>query len=78
MGIKAKKERWSLDGLKLEVHKHMSKLGPRKIDTLVVNIFTPPNLTAHQLNGLKKEIKGCPVLRNIQSSTNINVLWTQQ
>ncbi len=77
MGIKAKKERWSLDGLKLEVNKKMSKLGPRKIDTLVVNIFTPSNLTADQLNGLKEEIKDCPVLRNIQSSTNINLLWKQ-
>ena len=78
IGIKAKKETWSLDGLRLEVEKQMSKLGPRKIDTLVVNIFTPSNLTADKLNVLKKEIKECPVLRNIQSSTNINLLWTQQ
>ena len=78
MGIKAKKERWSLDGLRLEVNKQMSKLGPRKIDTLVISIFTPSNLTADQLNVLKKEIKDCPVLRNIQSSLNIDLLWTQQ
>ena len=77
MGIKAKKEKWSLDGLKLEVNKQMSKLGPRKIDTLVVNIFPPSNLTVDQLNGLKNEIKDCPVLRNIQSATNINLQWTQ-
>ena len=78
MGIKAKKERWSLDGLRLEVNKQMSKLGPRKIDTLVISIFTPSNLTADQLNVLKKEIKDCPVLMNIQSSTKIDLLWTQQ
>ena len=78
MGIKAKNERWSLDGLRLEVNKQMSKLAPRKIDTLVISIFTPSNVTADQLNVLKKEIKDCPVLRNIQGSTNINLLWTQQ
>ena len=78
MGIKAKKERWALDGLKLEVHKQMSKLGPRKIDTIVVEIFPPSNLTADQLNVLKGEIKDCPVLKNIQSSTNINLLWTHE
>ena len=78
MGIKAKKEGWSLEGLKLEVDKQMSKLGPRKIETLVINIFSPSNLSADQLNVLKKEIYDCPVLRNIQSSTNINLLWTQQ
>ena len=78
MGIKAKKEKFSLDGLKLEVHKQMSKIGPRKIDTLIINIFTPSNLTAYQLNVLKKEIIDCPVLRNINGSTNINILWTKQ
>ena len=78
MGIKAKKKRWSLDGLKLEVNKKMSKLGPRKIDTLVINILTPSNLTTDELNGLKKEIKDCPVLRNIESSTKIILLWRQQ
>ena len=77
-GYQSEKGKWSLDGLKLEVHKQMSKLGPRKIDTLVMNIFTPSNLTTDQLNGLKKEINDCPVLRNIESSTNINLLWTQQ
>ena len=77
MGIKAKKERWSLDGLKLEVNKQMSKLGPRKIDSLLIHIFTPSNLSTDQLNALKEDIKDCPVLRNIQSSTNINLLWTQ-
>ena len=78
MGIKAKKESWSLDGLKLTVNKKMTKVGPRKIDSLVINIFPPSNLSAYQLDILKKEIIDCPVLRNIQSSTNINVLWTQE
>ena len=78
MGIKAKKESWSLVGLKLDINKQMSKIGPRKIDSLLINIFTPSNLTADQLNGLKKEIKDCPVLINIQSSININLHWTQQ
>ena len=78
MGIRAKKERWSLDGLKLEVDKHMSKSGPRKIDTIIINVFTPSNLTDDKLKILKQEIKDCPVLRNIQSSTNINLLWNQQ
>ena len=75
MGIKAEKERWSLEGLYLEVYKEMSKIGPRKIDNLNINIFTPSNLNAHQLNVLRKEIKDCPVLRNIQCSANINLLW---
>ena len=77
MGIKAKKERWSLEGLKLEVNKQMSKLGPRKIDSLIVKIFTPSNLSTDQLNELKIEVKDCPVLRNIQGSTKINLLWKQ-
>ena len=78
MGIRAKKERWSLDGIKLEVHKNMSNHGPRKIDTLDINIFSPSNLNAHQLNVLKNEIKNCPVFRNIHSSIEINLLWKKK
>ena len=75
MGIRAKKERWSSDGLKLEVGKYMSKSGPRKIDKIMINVFTPSNLRDDKLKILKQEIKDCPVLRNIQSSTKINLLW---
>ena len=78
MGIRAKKESWSLDGLKLEVDKHMSKSGPRKIDTIIIHVLPPSNLSDDKLKILKREIKNCPVLRNIQSSTNINLHWKQQ
>tara|TARA_B100001996_G_scaffold19039_1_gene15542 strand:- start:15 stop:251 length:237 start_codon:yes stop_codon:yes gene_type:complete len=78
MGIRAKKERWSIDSLILEVDKQMSKIGPRKIETLIITIFPPSNLTDNQLNILKKEIKDCPVLRNIQDSIKINLLWKHQ
>ncbi len=78
MGIKARKEKWSIQGIKLEVNKIMSSIGPRKIETLSIQIFTPQNLTNNQLNVLKKEIKDCPVMRTIQGSTNIKFLWTTQ
>jgi len=78
MGIRAKKKRWSIDGLMLEVDKRMSKIGPRKIETLIIHLFPPSNLTNDQLKVLKKEIKCCPVLRNIQGSTKINLIWKHQ
>ena len=78
MGIKARKENWSLKGLKLEVNKKMSSIGPRKIEALSIQIFTPESLTNNQLKVLKKEIKDCPVIRNIQGSTNIKLLWIKQ
>ena len=49
MGIRARKERWSIDGLTLDVDKQMSKIGPRKIETLIIHIFPPSNLTNNQL-----------------------------
>ncbi len=78
IGIKARKENWSLQGLKLEVKKKMSSIGPRKIETISIQIITPENLTNNQLKVFKKEIKNCPVMRNIQDSTNIKLLWTKQ
>ena len=76
--IRAKKEQWSIEGLKLEVDKQMSKHGPRKIDTLIINIDLPSNLADDQLKVLKKEIKDCPVMRNIQCSTKIILLCKHQ
>ena len=56
----------------------MSSIGPRKIETLLIQVLTPENLSNNELKVLKKEIKDCPVLRNIQGSTNIEILWTKQ
>ena len=78
MGIKAKKKKWALEGMKLEVQKKMSHHGQRKIDNLNIRIFTPSNLTNDQLKVIKNEIKNCPVLKNIKDSININLLWTKQ
>ncbi len=78
MGIKARKEEWSLKGLKLEIQKKMSTIGPRQIETLSIHIFTPSTLTNSQLKVFKKEIKNCPVMRTIKGSTNIKLLWKTQ
>ena len=78
MGIKARKEKWSLQGLKLEINKKMSSIGPRKIETLSIQIFIPSNLTNNQLKVFKREIKDCPVMTNIKGSINIKLLWRKQ
>ena len=40
-GINARKEKWSLQCLKLEVNKKMSSIGARKIQILLVKILSP-------------------------------------
>ena len=55
MGIKARKEKWSLKGLKLEVNKKMSAIGPRKIETLSIQIFTPQDSLIINWKYLKKK-----------------------
>ena len=64
-----------MDGLILDVNKQMTKIGPRKIETLIIHIFPPSNLTDNQLKVLKKETRNCPVLRNIEGSIKINLIW---
>jgi len=77
MGIKARKENWPLNDLKLEVNKKMSSMGLRKIETLSIQIFMPSNLSNRQLRVLQNETENCPVTRNIQGSTNIRIIWNK-
>ena len=44
MGIEAKRRRWKLGEIKIDVYKTMTSEGPRKIKTLALEIFMPSEL----------------------------------
>ncbi len=77
MGITAKEKGWKLDEIKLEIDKKMTTKGPRKIESLALQIEMPADLKADQFKALKKAIKDCPVLRSLNNSIQIKVKWSQ-
>ena len=77
MGITAKEKGWELDEITVEIDKKMTTQAPRKIESLLLQIDMPPDLTSEQLEVLQKATKDCPVLRNLYDSIKIKVKWNQ-
>ncbi len=77
MGIAAKEKGWELGEITVEIEKQMTTRGPRKIESLLLQIEMPNNLEPDQLKVLQKATKDCPVLRNLDDSIRINVQWNQ-
>ncbi len=77
MGIAAKEQGWKLDEITVEIDKQMTTQGPRKIESLSLQIEMPPYLKADQLKLLKKATKDCPVLRSLNDSIKIKAKWNQ-
>ncbi len=77
MGIAAKEKGWELNEVRVDVDKKMTTLGPRKIESLLLQIEMPVGLKADQLKVLKKATRECPVLRSLNNSIKIKVKWNQ-
>jgi putative redox protein len=59
MGIYARTKEISLEGLRIEVTKEMSKTPPRKIESLAVEVWMPPGMEKN--SALEHAALTCPV-----------------
>ena len=75
MGIEAKRRGWELDEINIEVYKTMTSEGPRKIKSLILEIFMPPGLDSHKYKVLKSSAEDCPVKLNLEDSVDIEMNW---
>ncbi len=77
MGITAKGKGWKFGEITVVIEKKMTTHGPRKIESLSLQIEMPSDLDSDQLKVLRKATNDCPVLRNLNDSIRINVKWNQ-
>ena len=75
MGIEAKRRDWKLGEIKIDVYKIMALEGPRKIKSLILEIFMPYELDVHRFNILKSTAEDCPVKLNLEDSIDIKLNW---
>ncbi len=73
MGIEAKRRGWELGQIKIDVYKTMTSEGPRKIKTLVLEIFMPTELDFEKYKILQRNAEDCPVKLNLQSYVDIKL-----
>ena len=77
MGIEAKRRGWEIDNIKVDIYKTMTLEGPRKIKSLVLEIFMPSELTSEKYKVLKRVAEDCPVKLNLEGSVDIDLHWHQ-
>ena len=75
MAIEAKRRGWKLGNIKIDVYKTMTSEGPRKIKTLVLEIFMPSDLDSQKYKILQNTAEDCPVKLNLECSIDIKLKW---
>ncbi len=75
MAIEAKRRGWKLGNIKIDVFKTMTSDGPRKIKTLVLEIFMPSDLDYQKYKILQNIAEDCPVKLNLECSIDIKLKW---
>ena len=78
MGIEAKRRGWEIGEIKIDVYKIMTLEGPRKIKSLVLEIFIPSDLDSNRLKVLQNIAEECPVKLNLEDSVVIELNWHQE
>ncbi len=75
MAIEAKRRGWKLGNIKIDVYKTMTAVGPRKIKTLVLEIFMPSDLDSQKYKILQNTVEDSPVKLNLECSIDIKLKW---
>ena len=75
MGIEAKRRGWDLGEIKIDVYKTMTIEGPRKIKSLLLEIFMPSELDSQKYKILQRIVEDCPVKLNLKDSVDIHLNW---
>ena len=75
MAIEAKRRGWKLGNIKIDVYKTMTSEEPRKIQTLVLEIFMPSDLDSQKYKILQNTAEDCPVKLNLECSIDIKLKW---
>ena len=78
MGIEAKRRGWKLGEITIDVYKIMTLEGPRKIKSLILEIFMPSELDSYKYKALQNIAEECPVKLNLEKSLEIELNWNQK
>jgi putative redox protein len=76
LGIVAERDKIAIDGLKVNVEKHMTTTPPRKIAKIVVAFSMPRGLTADQRKILERAAHTCPVALSLHPEIVQDVSFT--
>lgn len=76
MGIVAERKEISLEGLEIQVRKHMSEDAPRRIARLELDIRMPLASSHPERKLLESAARGCPVHHSLHPDIKVDFNWT--
>ena len=76
MGIVAERKGISLEGLEIQVRKHMSEDAPRRIARLELDIRMPLASSHPERKLLESAARGCPVHHSLHPDIMVDFNWT--
>ena len=76
MGIVAERKGVSLEGMNIEVRKHMSTDSPRRIARLEVDLHMPVPSSHPERKLLESAARGCPVHHSLHPEIELVFNWT--
>lgn len=79
LGIYSKNLNWDLKGMRIEVQKEMSKTPPRRIGSLVTNIWLPLKYSDEAKAKIEEIAHSCPVHLSLHPDIHapINLHWLE-
>lgn len=78
MGIVAERKGITLDGMDIEVRKHMSEDAPRRIAKLEIDLHIPLNGDHPERKILESAARGCPVHHSLHPDIDVVLNWLWQ
>lgn len=75
MGIAARRKEIALEGMKLQVRKHMAEDSPRRVAKLEVEIHMPIAEGHPERKLLQSTANGCPVRNSIDPQIEVPITW---
>lgn len=76
MGIVARRDGIALDGLQVEVEKHMTTTPPRRIARLVLRFTMPPGIAVAARTRLEAAARSCPVALSIHPDVQVEATFS--
>lgn len=76
MGIVAQRKEISLQGMTIDIRKHMSEDSPRRISMLEVDIHMPLPATHSERKLLESAARGCPVHQSLHPEIHTVFNWS--
>lgn len=75
MGLYAQRKGWDLNGMRLEIEKHMTDQPSRRIGSLQITLWIPPTFSNEDRQALERIAHSCPVHKSLHPDVKVELIF---